>query len=80
MPISKQPKNKIMIYKIDVEIGKITIEDNYYTFDYKVKINGKLKEKGEINDDFENGNTAKEQIKMLEEDEALNLVLIKVFE
>jgi len=67
-------------YNIKVDIDKITADEEYFTFDYKVYIDGKIKDSGEINDDYENGCTPKQMIKMLENGDALDLVMIKVFE
>ena len=67
-------------YNIKVKIGEITADERYYTFDYEVYIGGKLKDSGEINEDYENGCTPKQMIKMLENGYAINLVMIKVFE
>ena len=67
-------------YVLRVKIENIIADADYYTFNYEVWLNGKLKERGEVNDDYENGNTPKEQIKILEKGEALNLIMVKVFE
>lgn len=64
---------------IEVEIGSIVADGQYYTFDYKVWVDGKLKEEGEINDDYQNGNTPKQQIEDLAKGEALNLAIMRVF-
>ena len=71
-------KTKSM-FTIQVEISDIRVDERYYTFNYKIKLNGKLKSKGEINDDYENGNTPNEQKKMLESGEAMNLSVIRAF-
>ena len=67
-------------YEIKVEISNVTADEEYYTFNYKVWVNGKLKDKGEINDDYCNGMTPKEWIKELKDNYALQLVMVKVFE
>ncbi len=64
---------------IKVIIANVTADEQWYTFDYRIEVNGKLKEKGQINDDYSNGNTPKQQIKDLENGEALNLAIIRVF-
>lgn len=64
---------------IEVEIDEIDVDENYYTFSYKVWVDGKLREKGEINDDYENGNTPAQEIKELEKEYALELVMQRVF-
>lgn len=66
--------------QIEVEISNIDVDERYYTFNYKVTLNGKLKDKGEINDDYENGDTPKQWQKTLEQGEAVNLAIIRAFE
>lgn len=65
---------------IEVEISNIDIDDRYYTFYYRITVNGKLKKKGEINDDYENGDTPAQFRKYLEKGGALDLAIIKTFE
>lgn len=67
-------------YKIDVEISNIEVDERYYTFNYKVYINGKLKKKGERNSDYENGDSPKEWKIRLKAGIALDEVMISVFE
>lgn len=66
-------------YKIEVKIESIVADTRYYTVAYQVFINGKKKAIGEINDDYQNGLTPLEQVKMLREGEALNLIMMRVF-
>jgi hypothetical protein len=69
-----------MKHQIEVEIKDFDVDSEYYTFSYKVSVDGKLKDKGEINDDYENGMTPKEWQTFLEKEEALNLIMVRVFE
>lgn len=64
---------------IEVEIGEIEVDERYHTIPYKVFVNGKLKDKGEINDDYENGDTPKQWKKRLENGIALDHVISHVF-
>ncbi len=64
---------------ISIEIDNIHVDEEYYTFNYKIFVDGKLKYKGEINDDYQNGNTPKEQKKDLENGEAVNLAILHCF-
>ncbi len=62
-------------YNLKIEIGDIDVIDGYYTFDFKAYLGKKLVDKGEINDDFENGMTDKEWKRELQNGEALRLVI-----
>ncbi len=73
-------EKKTFLSKIEVEISNIEVDERYYTFNYRVTLNGKLKDKGEINDDYENGDTPKQWKKTLEQGEAVNLAIIRAFE
>lgn len=67
-------------YKIEVQISGVNVNDKYYDFDYSVHVNGKLFDEGNIDGDYENGNTPRQQKKMLLDGEAMKLALIRVFE
>lgn len=64
---------------VDVEMWGFEVDEKYYTFQYRVKRGGQLVDEGEINDDYENGNSPKEQLRDLKEEYALVLVLQRVF-
>lgn len=66
-------------YVVEVEIGEIDVDESYFTFSYRVSVNGKLRAKGEINDDYENGETPAQWKKTLEKGEAVNMALSRVF-
>lgn len=71
---------KLLKAKIEVEISDIKVDAEYYTFNYKVMMNGKLKEKGEINSDYENGQSKVQWKHTLEQGEAMNLAIMRAFE
>lgn len=64
---------------VDVEMWGFEVDDKYYTFQYRVKRGGRLVDEGEINSDYQNGNSPAEQLKDLKEEYALDLVLQRVF-
>ena len=61
-------------HKLEIEIKNLEVDDQYYTFDYTVITDGK-KKKGHFESDYENGSTAKQWKKELEEGYALHCVL-----
>ena len=67
---------------IVIEIGEIEVDKEYFSYEYEVTIarsNGKTKvQKGEINDDYENGDTPKQWKKTLEDGHAAQLVLNEI--
>lgn len=64
---------------IEVQIWDIEVDEEYYTIQYKVLMEGKVVDEGEVNDDYENGETPKQWKKTLEKGEAFNIVLSRVF-
>ena len=67
-------------YKIEVSIFDVKVNGKYYSFDYSVFVNDELFDQGNIDGDYENGNSPKQQKKMLLDGEAMKLALIRVFE
>jgi hypothetical protein len=63
------------VYNLQVEIGEIEVSQYYYSFEYKILVDGKLKLKGEINDDYGNGLTPKQWKERLQKGGALEQVL-----
>lgn len=63
---------------ITVEIKNFQVDESYYSFDYKIWINGKLEGHGEISDDHCWENLEDFKNMMLEENEAVKLTLEKL--
>lgn len=68
-----------MKYQIEVEVSKLEVDERYYSFSYKVSVNGKLKDKGRIEDDYENGDTPEEWRETLEDGYALSQAMVRAF-
>jgi len=65
---------------IEVEITNIEVDDFYYTFNYKVTVDGKLKGEGEYNNDHAWIDDKEGFIGLLEEGYAVGLALEQVFD
>jgi len=65
----------MIIQGIIVEISKIEADERYFSFNYKILFGKKVKAKGYYESDYENSNTVKEQIRVLENGEAVLLAL-----
>jgi hypothetical protein len=65
--------------KLEIEMWNFTADTRYFSFNYKVKRNGVLVDEGEINNDYQNGNTPKQQVEELQDEYGLVLVMHKVF-
>ena len=63
-----------MKYNLEVEIKNIEVCEYYYSFKYKVFLDGKVKWKGDYENDWGNGMTIKEFKELLEDGEALKIV------
>lgn len=59
---------------IEVEISNIEVDERYFSFDYKITLNGKAT-KGCYESDYENGDTPKQWKKFLENGYAVKLAL-----
>ena len=66
--------NKGVRYDIQIEIDNFEVDEKYFTFDYRVYVDGEIKDEGQINDDYENGYLPEGQKELLMDGEALNLV------
>lgn len=64
---------------IEVEMWGFEVDERYFTFRYLVRKDGRLVDKGEINDDYENGNTPSQQEEDLREEYGVCLVMQRVF-
>lgn len=59
--------------RIEIDVTDIVVDDGYYSFNYTVIRDGK-KKKGSYDSDYD-GQTAKQFLKVLENWEAINIVL-----
>lgn len=64
---------------IEVEITNLEADENYYSFEYSITVNGKHKGSGEYDSDHSWGNDIKGLKKMLKEGEAAKLALEQEF-
>ena len=62
-------------YNLEVEIKNIEVEDRYYSFNYKITLDGKVRKQEYYEDDFDNGMTDKEWKEELESGYALECAL-----
>lgn len=65
---------------IEVEISNIEVDEQYYSFEYSVKQDGKEIDSGEYSDDYQNGDTPSQWKKELEKGYAIQQVIIRAFE
>lgn len=65
---------------IEVEVSDIEVDEQYYSFQYTVKQDGKKIDSGEYNDDYENGDTPSQWKKTLEKGYAIRQVVVRAFE
>lgn len=60
---------------IEVEVKDIEVEDGYYSFKYRITVNGRARRWESYDGDFENGMTAKQWKKELEKGYAVECVM-----
>lgn len=75
----KKAKSEPIKEVIEVEITNIQADERYYSFNWKVKRNGKVFEKDWYESDYENGNTPEQMVKDLKDGYAVELVLGSAF-
>lgn len=64
-----------MVTKIEVEITDIKTDEQYCSFKYKIKVNGKIKNKGSYDDDHSWGHEHEKFAKVLKDGYAVKLAL-----
>ena len=67
--------SKMIKSMIEVVIKNIDVSEEYYSFDWLIKIDGNEEDSGSYESDYENGNTIAQQLKMLENGEAVKIAL-----
>lgn len=66
--------------KIEVTITKIHVQDDFFSFSYKITVNGKIHvNKGYYSDYYYNGMTVKKWTKKLEKDYAVQFAIQQEF-
>lgn len=71
----KPSKNNTMDYKISVNIKDIKIDDRYYSFNYRVSLDGKVIKQGEYSDSHDWRDNIEGFRKMLNDGYALQLAI-----
>jgi len=74
-PSPKEPKSIKRKLKVEVEVKNISVDDRYYSFEYRLTVGGRTRDWKYYENDYQNGKTKEEWTEFLEEGYAFQIAL-----